>query len=144
MAAYYVDLAPRHFRTPDIDGLAEQIERDLETPDQDALHLVAEVDGEVASALFARLLPASADAEREIQPDLGERRIRIEYLATVAEHRRQGLAARLVDAAESWARDRGATIAETWTYRPSPLSFPFWTERMGYEERSVNLRKPLD
>ena len=51
--------------------------------------------------------------------------------------------ARLVEAAEAWGRERGATVAETWTYRASPLSWPFWDSGMGYEERSVSLRKPL-
>jgi hypothetical protein len=50
--------------------LAAEIDRNLEAPDHDALNLVAVVEGEVASALLARLL------------------------------------------------------------LPSPLSFPFWTERM--------------
>ena len=36
-----------------------------------------------------------------------------------------------------------AVVAEATTYRASPLSFPFWTRRMGYAERSVNLRKRL-
>ena len=36
-----------------------------------------------------------------------------------------------------------ATVSETWTYPDSPLSVPFWEERMGYEERSMNLRKSL-
>ena len=58
-------------------------------------------------------------------------------------HRRRGVASALVAAAEAHARDRGATVVETWTYHGSPLSLPFWTERMGYAERSVNLRKRL-
>jgi hypothetical protein len=30
-----------------------------------------------------------------------------------------------------------------WTYGASPLSLPFWKQRMGYEPRSVQLRKRL-
>ena len=81
MAAYYVDLAPQHFRTPALEGF-----------------------------------------ERELDAGVGTR---------------------LVQAAEAWGRDHGATIAETWTYPPSPLSVPFWEQRMAYEKRSVNLRKRL-
>ena len=50
----------------------------------------------------------------------------------------------LVKAPETHARDRGSPIVETWTFHGSPLSLPFWTERMGYAERSVNLRKQLN
>jgi hypothetical protein len=42
--------------------------------------------------------------------------------------------------AEEWARAAGATIAVTSTWRRCPPSVPFWERRMGYEERSVNLR----
>ena len=58
-------------------------------------------------------------------------------------HRRSGVGTRLAEAAEAWGRERGAGIAETWTYGASPLSLPFWSQRMGYEPRSVQLRKSL-
>ena len=57
--------------------------------------------------------------------------------------RRQGVGTRLVEAAEEWGRSAGARIADTSTYYRSPLSLPFWKQRMGYEEESVNLRKLL-
>jgi GNAT superfamily N-acetyltransferase len=143
MAAYYADLAPNHFRTPVLDGFAEELDVEMESTDHTTLHLVAEVDGEVVGALVARLLPPEDGAERQIAPDLGETRLRIDYVATDAAHRRHGVGSRLVEGAETWGRDSGATVAETWTYHRSPLSMPFWEQRMGYEERSVNLRKPL-
>jgi GNAT superfamily N-acetyltransferase len=93
--------------------------------------------------LVARLLPPEAGAKRQITPDLGEARLHIEYLATAAASRRRGVGTRLVEAAEAWGRSAGATIAETSTYHGSPLSVPFWEERMGYQEPSVNLRKTL-
>lgn len=143
LAAYYVGLAPSHFRMPDLEGLAAELDRDLETEDEEMLHLVAEVDGEVVSALLARLLPPVEGARREIDPDAGEPRLRIEYLVTDETHRNQGLATRLVEAAEGWGRDRGATVSETRTYHRGSLAVPFWQERMDYEERYVGLRKPL-
>jgi GNAT superfamily N-acetyltransferase len=101
------------------------------------------VDGEPAAVLGARILAPDDDASHQIQRDAGSTRLRIEYLVTAAAHRRRGLATQLVEAAEAWGRDRGATVAETWTYHRSPMSLPFWERRVGYGERSVNLRKPL-
>lgn len=41
-------------------------------------------------------------------------------------------------------REQGATLAATDTYVDSPLSVPFWQERMGYRPRSVVMWKRLD
>jgi len=143
MAAYYADLAPHDFQMPMLEGFAEELDAEAARTDDTTLHLVAEVDGEVVGALVARLLPPEDGAERQIAPDLGETRLRIDYVATDDAHRRHGVGTRLVETAEAWGRDGGATAAETWTYHRSPLSVPFWEQRMGYNERSVNLRKRL-
>ena len=108
--------------------------------DEGELRLVAEVQGEVVGALAARLLePVAADGHGE-----AETRLRIDYLATAAERRRAGIGTRLVEAAESWGRGVGATIAETTAFRGSALSIPFWEDRMGYEELPMTLVKRLD
>jgi GNAT superfamily N-acetyltransferase len=143
MAAYYAALAPEHFHEPALDGFAEELDAELGAADAGVLRLVAEVGGEVAGALAARVLAPADGAEREISPDLTHTRVRIDYVAVDEAHRRHGVGARLVEAAEAWGRDAGATVAETWTYHRSPLSLPFWERGMGYEERSVNLRKVL-
>jgi GNAT superfamily N-acetyltransferase len=143
MGSYYADLAPRHFRRPNVDGLVGDLDRELRESSDDQLVLVAEVDGDIVGALWAALVRPQADAERQIERDTTRLRVHIDYLITSTAHRRQGVAAQLVEAAEAWGRARGAVVAEASTYRASPLSFPFWTRRMGYEERSVNLRKSL-
>ena len=110
--------------------------------DEGDLRLVAEIEGEVVGALTARLLePVAAgdDARGEV-----EKRLRIDYLATAAGRRRAGIGTRLVQAAESWGRKVGATIAETTAFRGSALSIPFWEDRMGYEELLTSLEKRLD
>jgi GNAT superfamily N-acetyltransferase len=142
VARYYLELAPDYFEIPALEGFAEQLDAVARGTDSTRLRLVAEIDGEVVGALLARLLPPEA-AGRQTSRDPGEARLRIDYLATASASRRQGAGARLVEAAEAWGRNAGATVAETWTYHRSPLSAPFWEERMGYEGRSVYLRKPL-
>ena len=101
----------------------------------DVLRLVAEVDGELVGALQAHVVPAGDGAD----PDAVETRLRIDSLVTAGAHRGRGYAARLVEAAEAWGRERGATVAEAWT----DDRVTFWKGRLAYIERSVNLRKPL-
>jgi GNAT superfamily N-acetyltransferase len=106
------------------------------------LRLVAEIEGEVVGALSARVLePVAAERDRWGEP---ETRLLIDYLATAAASRRVGIGTRLVQAAESWGRRVGATIAETTAFRGSALSIPFWEDRMGYEELPMSLVKRLD
>jgi GNAT superfamily N-acetyltransferase len=141
MGDYYAELAPERFQPPAQDGLVEMLREELE--EANGLQLVAELDGEVIASLDARLIPPAEDAQFGFSPDHAAPRLRIDYLATAAAHRRSGAGSALVAAAEAWGREHGARVAETTTYHDSPSAFPFWTERAGYEQRSVNLRKPL-
>lgn len=141
LAEYYVALAPEAFRLPDRDGLAEFLEPGADA--EDRLLLVAEIDGDVAGSLAAHLVPPLPSARWQIQPGLDRVRLSIDYLAVAERHRRRGIATRLVEAAEAWGRDRSAAVAITDTFLGSPLSIPFWTERARYQQRSVNLHKPL-
>ena len=141
VARYYADLAPDYFQL--LEPFAEQLASEAPASESTALHLVAEVEGQVVGALVARLLAPEDAAKREIAPESQATRLRIEYLAVAAASRRQGIGTRLVEAAEAWGRAAGATIAETTTYQGNPLSVPFWGGRMSYDELSVNLRKSL-
>jgi GNAT superfamily N-acetyltransferase len=141
VARYYLDLAPDYFQV--LERFAEPLVTEAPAIESATLHLVAVAEGQVVGALVARLLAPEAATKREITPELGATSLRIEYLAVAAAFRRQGVGTRLVEAAEAWGREAGATVAETTTYQGSPLSLPFWGERMRYEELSVNLRKPL-
>jgi len=143
MAAHYAELAPDRFRRPDLDGSAAILDADVAAEDDAALDLVAEVDGAVVGTLYARLIEPAEHARYAYAPDVEARRVRIEYLATLTEHRRAGAGTALVEAAEAWGRERGATVAETTAYHRGGISMPFWTVRAGYEERTMNLRKPL-
>jgi GNAT superfamily N-acetyltransferase len=140
--AYYVGLAAHDFQIPDEDGLADYCDGELEARDG-ALSLVAEVDGVIVGALSAQLLEARENARFQWNPALAEIRLSIEYLVTAKRHQRHGVGTKLVQAAEAWGREHGATIAITTTYVGSPLSRPFWRERMSYHERSVSLSKRL-
>jgi len=143
VARYYVGLAPKYFQLPALGGFDQGRDGASTSSQGDSLRLVAEADGEVVGALFARLLGPGEGATRGVTSGAGELRLRIDYLATAAGRRRRGVGTLLVEAAEAWGRRAGATIAETTACDGSSLSFPFWEERMGYEDRSVSLRKSL-
>jgi ribosomal protein S18 acetylase RimI-like enzyme len=104
---------------------------------------VAEVGGELAGYVEAQLLPPLESARHQILPDLGVTRLYVNSVGTSPRFWRRGVASRLVEAAEEWGRARGAAVAVCDTYHGSPVSLPFWEERMGYERRSIAFRKPL-
>jgi GNAT superfamily N-acetyltransferase len=144
-SAYHVEIAPDVYRLPDEEGLVDFFERGIEkgSTTQDFLALVAEVDGVVAGYLEAQLLPPLETARWQSHPDLFGPRLSINALATARPYQRRGVATRLVQAAEDWGRERGATVVICETWIDSPMSIPFWERRMGYERRAVVLRKPL-
>ena len=152
IAAIYVEngrfheaLDPGYFKEPSRDGLVEMIEGDEEWRQRpDALALVAEVDGVVAGYLEASLQPPLDTAEVQSVRDLGATRLHINSVGTADAFKRRGVATALVEAAEAWARANGASVATLDTWIDSPLSVPFWEERMGYARRSIIFRKELE
>jgi GNAT superfamily N-acetyltransferase len=139
-----VRLAPEIFRMPDEEGFVEFIADDSEwRSSPTSLALVAEVDGEVAGYLEASLQQPMQTARWQGQRDLGRTRLLINYVGTADKHKRRGAGTRLVAAAEEWGRSHGAEVAVCDTYINSPLSVPFWEDRMGYERQSIIFRKPL-
>jgi GNAT superfamily N-acetyltransferase len=142
---YYVQLAPELFRVPDEEGLIEFIESGREWREgPDTLALVAEDDGAVAGYLEASLQRPDETARWQGQRDLSDTRLFINFVGTADAYKRQGVATKLVGAAEQWGRDRGAVVALCDTFIDSPLSVPFWERRMGYERRAIIFRKRLD
>lgn len=140
-ARYYVDRFPDDFRLPAEDGLAERFERPV---DGDAALLVAEVGGRVAAYAYVRLSPPEPDAAYQYLAPYAETRAHVEALGTGDAFQRRGLATRLVEACERWARERGATRISATTYAASEVSIPFWEERMGYGRRGITFVKRLE
>ena len=142
--AYYARLAPEHFREPDEDGLVELAEGDGEWREAaENLALVAEVDGDLAGYLEASIQAPLETARWQLQRDLGVVRLVINFVATADRYKRLGVATRLVEAAEEWGRSKGAVVAVCDTYIDSPLSVPFWEDRLGYARRAIVFRKRL-
>jgi GNAT superfamily N-acetyltransferase len=142
-AAYYADLDPEHFQVPEAEGLAERWDDQLARADGDSLQLVAEVGGQVAGWLWARILPPGPDASAQLTREHGWTRLEVASLIVDRGHWRAGAGTALLDAAEAWGRARGAQVAslDTWAY--SPVSVPFYEDHMGYQRRSIVFQKRL-
>jgi GNAT superfamily N-acetyltransferase len=142
--AYYAGIAPDRFKVPDEDGFVDFIRNDEDWRARpDTLALVAEVDGDVAGYLEATVQPPLESAPWQSQRDLGETRLLINFVGTSDRYKRQGVATQLVDAAEEWGRSRGASVAICDTFIESPLSVPFWDERMHYRRQAIIFGKQL-
>jgi GNAT superfamily N-acetyltransferase len=56
---------------------------------------------------------------------------------------RGGAGTALLEAAEAWGRAQGAQVVRLDTYAHSPVSVPFYEERMGYQRRSIVFQKRI-
>jgi GNAT superfamily N-acetyltransferase len=142
-AAYYVGLAPDLFRLPEDDGLIEFADPGPDDNTSTKLFIVAEFADEVVGHLYAELISPSESDRFQSPSDMSEVRLFIHALSVLQEYWRRGIATALVETAEAWGRERGATVALCDTWPESPVSRPFWEQRMNYETRSVRLRKRL-
>jgi GNAT superfamily N-acetyltransferase len=128
---------------PDDEGLIEFVQPSTDDNSSTTLFIVADVDEHVVGHLFAELITPTDSDRFQSSSDLSELRLFIHALSVLQEFWRQGIATALVEHSETWGRERGATIALCDTWPESPVSMPFWQQRMGYQSRSVRLRKRL-
>jgi GNAT superfamily N-acetyltransferase len=143
-AKYYAALDPQAYQVPEPDGLAAWFETLLRKPrSKETIWLVAEVDGRVVGNVEARLERPIDSAPRQLLRHLGERRVVVDALGVEEPYRRRGVATRLMQAIEGWARERGATLVSLETDLASPLSMPFYERRMAYHKRAVIFQKHL-
>ena len=142
-AAYYTDLAPGHFRVPSATGLAELFDTGTGQGGDEVLQLVAELDGHVVGWLSARVEQPGEDAAAELIREHGWTRLLVDALVVDRRVWRRGAGTALLEAAESWGRGRGAEIVRLGTFAHSPVSVPFYEQRMGYTRRSIVFEKRL-
>lgn len=142
--AYYASLAPELCQVPDENGLADWLEEPLlGFGSEDTRALVAEQSGQVVGFVTATIERPRPDVAKQLLRDLARVRVNINALAVRETHRRQGVGTKLMDAIEEWARQQGATVALLDTYSKSPLSMPFYEQRMEYSRHAVRFRKVL-
>src|ERR1700745_916207 len=125
--AYYASLDPTLFQVPSTDGLAESFEADIAdiaptSGRSDTFRLVAKQDGQVAGWLTARLAQPAVSAAHQLVRELGWIRLVVDALVVDQAQWRHGAGTALLEAAESWGRDRGASMVRLDTYVHSPVS----------------------
>lgn len=134
---FYADLEPRRFQTPRADGLAD-VWREAVTGDAaDSVRLVAELDGQVIGFLIGQLDRPEPDAAFQLTRDQAWTRLVVEVLVVLRGRWRHGAGAALLTAAEAWGRAHGAHMVRLDTYAHSPVSAPFYEQRMGYQRRAI-------
>jgi GNAT superfamily N-acetyltransferase len=142
---HYTALDPDVVQVPDADGLVEWFEEAIRAPrTADTRWLVAEEHDQTIGMIEAHIVRPTPDAHRQLQRDLGRTRLVVNLLAVTEGYRRRGVGTALMEAAEEWGRSEGAVVAVTDTNLRSPLSVPFYTERMGYRRQAALLRKALE
>jgi GNAT superfamily N-acetyltransferase len=141
---YLAALDSERFQVPDEHGLVEWFEELLARPaSDDAVWLVAEVDGLVMGNVAAELHRPVGIAGRQLLRSLGETRLFVSALAVERAHQRRGVATLLMEAVEQWGRERGATWVSLDTWIHSEQSVPFYEQRMGYRRASIIFEKHL-
>jgi len=140
---HYAALDPEQFQLPTEDGLADWFDRLHANLAADRMVYVASVEQDVAGFVSAVLNPPEPDAQWELIRHLGQRRVFVEVLVVAEPYRRRGIGTALMNETERWARRQGATSVSLRTNLRSPLSVPFYEERMGYTRDGAVFRKRL-
>lgn len=143
---YFAQLNPDLAQTPKTAGLAAWFEAMIKaTRDQENKLTLVAADGEhVAGLLFATLHEPATDTTRQLERDLGRRRVHVDALAVSESDRRRGVGSALMAAADDWSRTHKAEIITVETEANNDQSIPFYQETLGYSTRLVTLRKELD
>jgi GNAT superfamily N-acetyltransferase len=139
-AAYHANLDPERYSPPTLETITARY-RDGRQHPPDALPncitLIAELSGEVVGFIDARL---------EQSPDPMHRDIiycEIAEFAVSDGHKRQGIGAQLLGAAEDWGRSRGAEFACLEFHTANLRASSFYQHRMGYRPAAITAIKRL-
>ena len=100
--------------------------------------------GQAVGFSHAAIQPPLATAAYQFVRDVAYPRLNIHTLVVQQAYWRHGIGTQFLATAEEWGRSKGARIALLDTYSESPISLPFYEQRMCYHRRAIHLRKSLD
>jgi GNAT superfamily N-acetyltransferase len=142
-AAYYANLDPTYAQSPTPEELAELWGTEVADGRDDTLQLVAELNTRVIGWLLARVVRPDGDAAMQDTRGHPQTLLMVDALVVERAHWRQGAGTALVEAAESWGAEHGAQVARLATDARSPVSVPFYEQRMGYQRHTLIFQKRL-
>jgi GNAT superfamily N-acetyltransferase len=137
-AGHHAALDPDFYAVPDRDAVVGHLrDRLKQEDDADVVRLVAELDGTVVGSADVELRsPSPASMLRpERAASIG--------MAVLEDRRGVGIGSRLVEAAEAWARERGATLMMLDASAANVDALRFYEHRHGYRLRGVLLTKQI-
>jgi len=138
---YYASRDPVRFRVPGLEGLARWFDSRITEPHD--LWLVAERSGVIVGFLEAQVLPAPDDADRQLMKELSEPVLRVNSLFVTEAERGHGVGRSLMQTAENWGREKGATSAAVIAIADSPPAVPFYLEGLKYQQNTIGFWKAL-
>jgi GNAT superfamily N-acetyltransferase len=142
-ARFYTALDPENFQVPAEAGLAEWFEQYNKVRDPNLLRLAATVEGRLAGFAVAELQDPLPDADRQMVRAVACPGVYVSALIVAERYRRTGVGTALMTEVERWARRCGANLVSLDTNLQSPLSVPFYENRMGYTRHAVIFRKAV-
>jgi GNAT superfamily N-acetyltransferase len=137
-ADHHARLDPERYAVPDLQATAARYRDGRQhPPDTVSVTLVAEIDGVIAGF---------ADVRLDRSPDPMHRDLlycHVVEIAVVSRLRSQGVGRRLLEAAEDWGRQQGATLASLEYLAGNTRAGDFYQQRMGYRAAAITAVKRL-
>lgn len=138
-ARHHAALDPEFYAVPDREAVVRHLREALGVEDDGSvIRYVAEVDGSVVGSSKVEL--RSPGTFSMLRPNLAAS----VDAAVLEDRRREGIGSRLMQAAEDWARGRGATLMMLDASAANADALRFYEERHGFRLRGVLLTKRLD
>lgn len=137
-ARHHAALDPGFYRIPERNAVSKHLEQAFVSDDPEVtVRLVAEVGTAVVGSADVELRtpPRSSMLRRQPGASVG--------VAVLAAWRGKGVGSRLMDAAEEWAREHGATRLLLDASAENTDAIRFYEERHGYRLRGVLLTKEI-
>lgn len=137
-ARHHAALDPEFYAVPDREAVATHLRQELSAEGAGSvIRLVAEVDGRLVGSAEIELRSPGAGSM------LAPRLAASVGVAVLEDRRGGGIGSTLMEAAEDWARERGATLMMLDASAANADALRFYEERHGYRLRGVLLTKRL-
>lgn len=139
-AEQHAALDPERYRAPEFATISARYRHGWQHPQPpvgEVVTLVADRNGEILGFVDVRMERPLDAMHHDVLYCL------VAEIAVDSRHRRSGIGAKLLRAAEDWGRERGAVFSYLEYAVANTLAAAFYTERMGYRAASITMVKRL-